>query len=162
MKFPLKDYQLQIPKKPHQGGFGAVRKFDIHTGIDLYCCPDQEVYAMEDGEVIDIIPFTGINAGSPWWNDTIAVLIKGKSGIILYGEIESSLKRGDLVKEGDIVGKVKTVLKKNKGLPMTMLHIELYSSYSGDAVIWELGESMPNGLLDPTPLLEQVLSSSKI
>lgn len=33
MTSPLKRY-----KPPHADGvFGAVRKYDIHTGIDLYC-----------------------------------------------------------------------------------------------------------------------------
>jgi murein DD-endopeptidase MepM/ murein hydrolase activator NlpD len=55
MTSPLKRY-----KTPHAGGvFGAVRKYDIHTGIDLYCELEDPVYAIEDGVVVNVCHFTG-------------------------------------------------------------------------------------------------------
>ncbi len=67
-----------------------------------------------------------------------AIMIEGESGVILYGETyEPSLKVGDKVSEGQQIGNVKRVLKKDKGLPMTMLHIELYEhGYRGDGEVW--------------------------
>jgi hypothetical protein len=93
----------------------------------------------------------------PWWNNTKAIAINGKSGVINYGEVvpHENLKVGDKVKEGDLIGWVATVLKKDKGkVPsITMLHIELYSEYNGDWCLWELDEEKPINLLDPTELL---------
>lgn len=60
MTSPLKRY-----KPPHAGGvFGAVRKYDIHTGIDLYCESGDHVYAIEDGIVVNVCHFTGPKVGS--------------------------------------------------------------------------------------------------
>ena len=142
----------------YQGDFGAVRKYDIHTGVDIYCDPDQLVVAVEDGKIISIENFTGENANppSPWWNDTKAVLIEGKSGVVVYGEIKplDSIRVGDKVKAGKILGKVITVLKKDKGTPMTMLHIELYKPGTKETLIWNLGEPQPENLLNPLEYLD--------
>lgn len=140
------------------GSFGAVRKFDIHCGYDCYCDEGQIVVAVEDGKIISIENFTGENANppSPWWNNTKAVLIEGASGVVVYGEINplSSIKVGEKVKAGKILGKVITVLKKDKGLPMAMLHIELYKSGTKETVIWNLGEPQPDNLLNPLIYLD--------
>ena len=42
--WPLKASPI-LPDEP--GLFGAVRKFDIHTGIDLYCEISTDVVAVE-------------------------------------------------------------------------------------------------------------------
>jgi hypothetical protein len=47
MTFPLKNYKYEIPTGNHFGAFGTTRKFDIHTGVDLYCNEGDEVFAME-------------------------------------------------------------------------------------------------------------------
>lgn len=142
---------------PHSGGlFGAVRKHDIHTGIDLYCHQYDDVFAIEDGIVINICPFTGEKAGSVWWNETDAILIKGKSGVILYGELQPLVKVGVNIKEGDLIGKILRVFKKDKGLPMDMLHLELYDSeYIGDGEIWNINQEMPKLLKDPNILINE-------
>jgi len=44
---PLNNYILPVDNS--QGLFGAIRKHDIHTGIDLYCEKHDIVYAIEDG-----------------------------------------------------------------------------------------------------------------
>lgn len=151
---PLIKYQLPEPNS--QGDFAVARKYDVHTGIDLYCDKGDQVYAIEKGTIVNICNFTGEKAGSPWWNDTMAVLVEGKSGVILYGEIDvdNDLFVGKLLFEGDGIGTIKTVLKKDKGLPMNMLHLELYErGYKGDGEIWQLGEIKPEMLLDPRILL---------
>lgn len=149
---PLKRFKL--PKS--QGEFGAVRKHDIHTGIDLYCNPGIPVFAIEAGIVVRTGPFTGVAANSPWWNDTQYVIIKGESGYILYGEIENIPETGTIIEEGSTIGNVVTVLKVNKGLPMTMLHLELYDD-DIEPVIWNPGELKPLNLLDPTFILTKEL-----
>ncbi len=139
---------------PEAGQFAAVRKFDVHTGVDLYCPEGTEVIACEECEVINIEDFTGPDAGSPWWHDTKAVLVKGSSGIICYGEVAPLVRVGDRVQAQDVVGTVKRVLKRDKGLPTSMLHIELYEPEGfTETVVWPLGKKKPAGLLDPSPRL---------
>jgi hypothetical protein len=157
--------KIQLPKKTEPGSFGFVRKHDIHTGVDLYCNLHEPVYAIESGIVISCGHFTGYQE-SPWWNDTDFILIQGKSGCILYGEIKISpyLFRaiGDEISEGTILGEVIPVLKKDKGLPMNMLHIELYDrSYTGSGEVWKLNQPQPIPLKDITPLLKREINRKK-
>lgn len=147
MKLPVKNFRMPND----EGQFMAVRKYDIHTGIDLYCREGSKVYAIEDGEVVAIENFTGELAGSPWWNNTQAVLMEGKHGVICYGEIEPlpTIALGTRIKEGEVIGKVLKVLKKNKGKPMSMLHLELYKHGTRKTVWWKHGEPQPEELLNP-------------
>jgi len=145
-----------------EGSFGAIRKHDIHTGVDLYADVGARVTAMESGTIVAIVPFTGIMAESPWWLDTQAIMVEGDSGVILYGEISPSedLKVGDFVFEGDFLGCVKRVLKKDKGKPVAMLHLECYSAGTKEPVWWRLDEPQPQNLKDPTSLIELCLEES--
>ena len=157
--FPIKNYNYQIPTGEDFGAFGVTRKFDMHTGVDVYCNAGDECVAIEDGVVIAVEFFTGPSVDMPWWNDTQAVAIKGKSGIINYGEVRAYVKVGQEIKEGDFIGWVIPVLKVDKGkVPSTsMLHLELYSEYNGEWVLWEVGAPQPSNLLDPTQLLQNAL-----
>jgi hypothetical protein len=154
--------QIHTFSSTPDGAFGRKRTHDIHTGVDLYCEPGAKVHAIECGEVVAILDFTGLNAESPWWNDTRAVMVEGNSGVFVYGEIKErdGLKVGDNVECGDVLGEVVTVLKKDKGNPMTMLHIELYEHKTRDVVWWKLDEKKPTALLDPTNILMEIKSKS--
>ena len=146
----------EIPTGTHPGAFGALRKHDIHTGIDLYAPEGDPVHAVESGVVLKIGNFTGYEAGSDWWNPTRYVLVKGISGVVCYGEVEENenLMPGDEVKKSQRIGTVKQVLKKDKGQPMSMLHLELYEQgFEGEPVWWKLNEQKPEPLRDPTKLL---------
>lgn len=145
-----------ISEIPTQGRFGGIRKYDTHTGVDLYCDDREPVYAMESGVVVNVVDFTGSNAASPWWEDTVAVLIEGHSGVILYGELYSGkISIGDAVIEGEFIGQVKRVLRNDKGLPMTMLHIELYDlGYRGSGEWWITDR--PDKLLNIESILKRV------
>jgi hypothetical protein len=145
-----------VPKEGEPGYFGAVRKFDIHTGIDLYCSPYQAVYAIESGVVVKMEDFTGEDAGSPWWNATKAVLVEGESGVIVYGEISpmEGMYVGERLEKGDFIGNVIPVLKKRKGdIPEHMLHLELMTHGSYTTLVWELDTPKPECLLNPERLL---------
>lgn len=167
METKMNDYakpiltQLVVPFGDHPGSFGSVRLHDVHTGIDLYCAPNEPVYAMEAGVVVAIEVFTGPNTNppSPWWHETWAILIEGESGVFLYGEISTSLGVGTLVKRGQYIGNVKTVLKKDKGKPMTMLHVEQYVPGVREGVWWKCNEDKPSTLLDPYPILSSIYDS---
>lgn len=155
-RWPLFEGPADLPGL--EGGFGFKRKHDIHTGVDLYTYPGMSVLAVEEGEIVAIEDFTGPKAGSPWWNDTQAVLIEGKSGVVCYGEIVTpkEMRVGDKVEREQYVGGVRTVLKEDKGKPMTMLHIELYTHGTRETVWWRHGEPKPANLLDP---MEHLMAS---
>ena len=156
--FPLDDWlEKEIPIAPHLGAFGAKRKHHWHEGIDLYTNPGAVVKAVEPGEVVSVGDFTG-GEMSPWWNDTKYVMVEGSSGVILYGEIEPALIIGSKINSGDIIGHVKTVLKKDKGRQMTMLHFELYEHGIREPVEWLPNTLRPKGLLNPTELLKWMLT----
>lgn len=156
MRFPFKISHLPIHGP---NAFGAIRKYDVHTGIDFFCEEGQEVVAMEDGVIVNICPFTGQKAFSPWWNETSIVLVESKMHVIGYGEIEpvNSLKIGQKIKEGDLLGNVLRVLKNDKGLPTTMLHLELYKKGTIEPVWWNLNSLQPNNLLNPTDILLKMM-----
>ena len=156
--WPLKNQHPLFPDEP--GRFGAKRKHDFHTGIDLYCELGQEVVAIEDGTVVTVEPFTGEKAESAWWNDTEAILVKGESGVINYAEVTPLVKEGDEVKAGQVIAVVDTaVLKSFKGRPMVMLHLELLSKDTNTSPWWIEGEQ-PKNILDPTPLLYDVCATT--
>lgn len=165
-----------LPVSGHPGSFGHRRKHDVHTGIDLYCVEGTLVFPVEPGSVVDIIPFTGPKAACPsfpdqsWWNDTSAVLVQGKSGLVVYGEIkpDPDLEIGQKV-WGQPLGTVIPVLPKGKERPdipghsRAMLHLELWSCQEDcNAVggIWKLTEPKPNGLQNPTRWLTRARPGS--
>lgn len=153
-KWPLPNVKPAVPEAPAPGAFGAVRKHDVHTGVDLYCDELELVTAVEPGLVYFVKHFTGARAGSPWWYPTMCVGVEGPSGVVVYGEVKPDVRPGDTVRAGDPIGTVQRVLKHDKGLPMSMLHLELYAHGTLDTVWWRLGEPQPKALLDPTPYLE--------
>lgn len=160
--FPLENYKYEIPVGNDLGAFGVIRKHDVHTGVDLYCQPGAVVHCIEDGVIVAVKPFTGEIAGFPWWNDTYAIAVKGKSGIVNYGEIQPlSFDIGEKVSQGTILGCVIPVLKEDKGkVPSTsMLHFELYNEYDGSWVEWSLNTEKPKNLENPTRLLFSLKST---
>ena len=159
------DEEVEIPVEDHVGAFGSVRRYDVHKGIDLYANVGDPVFAVEDGVVCLIRPFTGIKVDCPWWLDTDAVNISGMSGVVVYGEIEVNpeFKVGDEIKQDDFLGNVKRVLKKDKGRPTSMLHLALHSHGVQSNGEWKIGKEKPKGLLDPTIyLIEAMLNKNTI
>ncbi len=140
----------------HPGGFGTIRKNDIHTGIDFYCEPDTIVFSITDGYVVDIQRFTGASVGSPWWNETDCVIVRDlDDNYIVYGEINATCELGQIISKGDLIGTVIPVLKVDKGLPMTMLHLEYYDhTFDLNPVIWNLNSPKPDSLLNPIILFK--------
>lgn len=141
------------------GKFGAIRKHDVHTGLDLYCEEGANVSSTSDGIVIDVFQFTGEVVGSPWWNDTHAVVIRTGSQILVYGEINPFVVKGELVCKGQTLGRVTSVLRVNKGVtPTSMLHLEVWEERGYiKNFTWKKGEEKPDGLLDPISVLTKWL-----
>ncbi len=147
--------QTHLPLPPHPGAFGVPRKHHTHEGVDLYCPQGTPVFAVEAGTIVAVIPFTGARAEppSPWWRETEAVLVEGPSGVVVYGEIVPVVGRplGYKLERSEPVGYVVQVLTKDKGYPLSMLHLELHESGTRYAYDW-IAERPPS-LLDPTPFL---------
>lgn len=134
---------------------GAVRKHDIHTGLDFYCEQGDSVSCVRDGVVVDVFQFTGVAVGSPWWNDTFAVVVESGDRIFVYGEVTPSVSRGTQVVVGQLLGHVIPVLRVDKGnTPMSMLHLEVWEkAHYKKNCIWFRGHHKPDGLLDPMEVL---------
>lgn len=155
-----------LPLPSHLGAFGVKRRHHSHEGIDLYCDDGSYVKSVNNGIVLNIVSFTGASMDSPWWEDTMAVLVHTKDGIVVYGEITPAtyLKKGQEIKQGDFIGNVKKVLKEDKGRPMSMLHLELHKcniKYHAHCihplVEWLPNDPQPENLLDPTSFLLEAL-----
>jgi 8-oxo-dGTP pyrophosphatase MutT (NUDIX family) len=169
--WPLPGSDIEVPEeKGHPGAFGAIRKFDRHTGVDLYAPEGQEVVVLESGTVVAIEDlFTGGEdtpkdaRGEPIWLPTAAVLVEGNSGVLLYGEIkvDGVIKVGNTVEVGQKIGTVLRVLKpKPDGRPYnnpynspSMLHFERYVQGTTKSIVWNLDEPQPASLLDSTSVL---------
>lgn len=170
MKWPLRGWPLSLPPIDGPGDFGYGRAFYRHPGIDLYCPAGWLVQAMEPGVVVLVDHFTGPGSipTSPWWNDTWSVMIEGASGVLGYCELESFVRVGDEVKEGQPLGRVLPVLKRDKGNGTSMLHFEQYIAGTNEHAVWEnnpirengvlIQSDVPTGLLNPRPLLQRVMS----
>ena len=117
---------------------------------------------MQSGVIVNIGIFTGKEVNSDWWNTTWFVMIECEYGVINYGEImpKDGLYTGQEIKEGDLIGKVIPVLKKDKGRPMNMLHIELYEKGTSINIkSWCLDTPKPPHLKDPLVLLAPFLNN---
>lgn len=156
-------YDVYIPKYPHPGAFGTTRKNYNHTGVDIYCDYNHTVEAVESGVVVAIEQFTGSSVNTPWWYDTCHVTIKGKSGLVVYGELKPHpwVKVGATHTVGHCVGFVEQVIKNVPKNPPdnwkpNMLHIELLhpDTTNVTALDWPLNTSKQSYLLDPTPYLK--------
>lgn len=164
--FPLKNWKGEIPTGSHPGAFGARRKYDFHTGVDLYVPDNAPVFAVEYGTVVAIEDYTGPKAKSTWWLPTKAILVEGKTGVVCYGEVKPNyLEVGDKVEEEDLIAHVMPVLKDGKkredipGHSRFMLHFELYEHGTTESVWWLSNQDKPENLLDPTGLLLDSLKS---
>lgn len=83
-------------------------------------------------------------------------MIEGESDVINYGEISvmPGLRPGVTVSAGQPIGRLVTVLLKDKGRPRTMLHLERYKKGTEQPIKeWPLDCPQPGTLLNPTSLL---------
>ena len=170
-EFPLDNFN-GIPVGEHLGSFGVYRKFDRHNGVDLYCKEGEIVHAVEDGNVVCIEEFTGSNAGTPWWLNTMCVKVEGASGVVGYGEIlpNKNLYVGKFVKKNTEIGNVTPVLRPEKlrkdieGHSCSMLHMQIYqygTLHMPDD--WRLEDKeVPVGVIDPTQYLVNSCKVNKL
>lgn len=161
MKWPFRNLQPSLPFVGAVGDFAFRRSFYYHPGLDLYSPDLQPVQAMEAGKIVHIEHFTGATADppSPWWLDTMSIMIEGQSGVIGYCELIpfDHLKVGMEIFEGEPIALITPVLKRDKGNGTSMLHLEHYISGTKHHVTWKLDTPKPPELLNSRLLLEQLL-----
>ena len=119
-----------------QGHFGARRGSRTHQGLDLVAVPGEPVMSPVAGRFI--------RTGRPYANDSryrLAVIHgAGREWKIMYVEPLATLKAGDRVKAGQVIGTAQDNVAKY-GPPMTNhIHVEARTIVGAD-------------LLDPAPLL---------
>ena len=165
-------YSKNIPINGSSGSFWENRGDRYHCGIDTYAPFGSKVLSVDEGIVLETGIFTTPRVVK-YWNETKFILIKNQDGLICkYAELENILfKTKDIVKAGQLIGHIGTVLnveKKNFNSPkyiqkikkkktLSMLHFELYSSkpdksnkYLGGN--W-FGTNKPKKLLNPNNYL---------
>lgn len=161
MKWPFRNLQPKLPFVGAPGDFAFRRSFYYHEGVDLYCADLQPIQAMEAGEIVNIEHFTGTLADppSPWWMDTMSIMVEGNHGVIGYCEVapHNHLKVGMKIFEGEHIVVVVPVLKRDKGNGRTMCHIEHYVAGTKNHAIWLLDTPKPKELLNSRTLLEQLI-----
>lgn len=162
---PFRNTHFDVPVYPHPGAFKAKRTHEIHTGVDLYVEDGTAVFPIEEGKIVNIVAFTGEHAELPWWENTWAVLVSGRTGTIVYGEIKPNpdLKIGDKVTFRTMLGEVIPVIKnvKESTISRSMLHVELmnHDRTREAPMVGRTGhreDPFPHWVQDPTNLLIQV------
>lgn len=171
MWFPINTQKNRgIPINAHPGAFGCRRKYDFHTGIDLYGKPGDWVYAIDDGIVVSVDRFTGKRPDS-WWLPTDAIIVECANCNWVYGEIipNPKIRIGDRVRSGQLLGELTPVLPPEKlrlDIPkhsVTMLHLEKYDrTYEPEMgwAIWKDRLDRPKYLVDPTNDLIAILQKA--
>lgn len=97
--------------------FGTSRSGRTHAAIDISVSSGEgtPVYAMTDGVVMEYCP--------DFYFGTSSIGVKNTDGSVLrYCEISTTLRNGDTVTQGQLIGK----LIPNSDTDSSMLHLELY------------------------------------
>jgi len=165
----------RIPRKGEPGSFWEDRGDRYHCGVDLYAPENTEVVSVEGG----IVTETGLMTSPellPYWNPTYYVIIEHEKGLFCkYGELACfSVKKGDKLEPGSLIGHVGMVLnsdKIDKSCPLyiqklknknpSMLHFEVWKNEPITAHRHYLGgnwfaDEKPKNLVDPVEYLESI------
>lgn len=161
---PLPDCFWSLPLgKYSSGGFGAQRKFSLHTGIDLMCEHMQPLAAVEDGQVVSIENFSKSKNKSNWLNETRVIMIEGSTGVVTYCNVleNPELTVGNQVLAGEIIGNVVRINKNRKTHDICMLHLELYKHNTKKRVTWNPNYPKPPQLLNPHQFLLEIITDNQ-
>lgn len=168
-----KSKPARIPQKGEPGSFWENRGDRYHCGVDLYAPENTEVVSVEGGIVAETGLMTSPEILS-YWNPTYYVIIEHNKGLFCkYGELSSfTIKKGDEIEPGNLIGHVGTVLNSEKidsSCPLyiqrlknknpSMLHFEVWENEPIAAHRNYLGgnwfaEEMPENLRDPAGCLK--------
>ncbi len=162
---PLPDCAWSLPcGKYYPAAFGARRKYNLHTGIDLFCENMQPLASVEAGKIVSIGDFSNQKDKSPWLNRTRVILIEGQTGVVAYCNVieKPGLRVGRAVTAGEIIGNVIRINKKRRKNDICMLHLELYKPGTRKRVIWSYNFPKPPQLLDPGKYLLGIITDNQV
>ena len=165
-------YSKKIPIKGTPGSFWEDRGDRRHCGIDIYAPKGSDVLSIDTGKVIDVGVFTSPKMTS-YWNLTKYIVIQTQKDLFYkYAELEDvTVNVGQIVKPGQIIGHVGTVLKLNKisnkepkyikvikkNKNDSMLHFEVLKSIQKNTPNYKGGNwfscTRPDNFFDPSPYL---------
>lgn len=178
MKYwPVPDsYRKTVPRAGDPGSFWEDRGDRNHCGIDIYAPGKSAVLAFDHGTIAHVGIFTSPR-DIPYWNVTQFILLRHENGLVVnYAELDEVLVgKGDIVRPGDVIGRVGSVLNSHKitntspcyiqtlkqNGHLSMLHFELYQGMPPPPRDYLGGNSFkpsrPRNLLDPTALLDDLI-----
>lgn len=118
---PLAKMKLRGDDPTGHGHYGAPRGSRKHKGLDLVARPGTKVFAPITGYVSKV--------GYPYANDLTFRYIEITSGgmyrVRLF-YVEPSVKKGDIVAAGDVIGKVQDIASRWNPAMKNHLHLEVY------------------------------------
>ncbi|MBN2065532.1 MAG: M23 family metallopeptidase [Candidatus Thermoplasmatota archaeon] len=170
-----KSHSRYLPCDGESGSFWEQRQDRFHCGVDIYAPQKSDIISIADGTVVDLGIFTSPSQVR-YWNTTYYLVIANNGGTFFrYAELDDvAVEKGTAIQAGDFLGSVGQVLhikKIDDTCPLyirqlkekkhtSMLHIEwhdrpLFPSKTYLGGNW-FGTRKPEGLLDPTSLLESI------
>lgn len=181
MKFwPLPNsFENLLPKRNNKGAFWEDRGDRFNAGVDIYAPDNSEVYAVEQGIVIDIDVFTSSDIS--YLSNTKYVIIKSPEKInYKYCEVSDiKVKIGDKIEPGQHIANIKSIINQNNIDDETpffikelvyeelfaKLHLEMYKAPFTEIRPYELGnylgETKPSSIIDPNVYFMGIKNSSK-
>jgi murein DD-endopeptidase MepM/ murein hydrolase activator NlpD len=84
----------------------------IHLGDDFVSYEKINVYAITDGEVLDSREISGFGGLNPAILGG-AIFIKHNNIVALYGHVNREVNKGDIVKQGQIIGSIRDFTNKD-------------------------------------------------
>ncbi len=96
----------------------TLKQYEAHLGMDFTAVANSNVYAVLDGKITDIY--------SDYLEGTVIVISHDNNLKSVYGSLSEdvTLKVGDIVKKGDVIGKIGTTMA-SETLQGNHLHFEL-------------------------------------
>lgn len=173
-------YSDTLPTEGDRGSYWEDRHIGFNCGVDIFCPPDSDVLVIESGIVLNISQYTERNDSS-CFESTLQCVIKCNTVMYKYSFLnEISVKLGQKVEKGDILGKCKLTVIKERIKPTdpfylrdiahsgqtTYIHLEIFKSPIMEIRPYEygnfLGEQKPLSLINPNLYLSGLNKKSQI
>jgi hypothetical protein len=152
------DLRWSVPVgRQADGGFGSKMKLGLSTGVRLGCQQGALISPVEPGVITRVItrgrrPPRGRRAKARGDKYRNLVMIEGRSGTVVYGNVQTVLQPGEWVTPEDtILGEVTS----------PCLWIELYAPGVTEQCWWGFRRPKPEKLFDPTTNLLGLLITTR-
>lgn len=107
---------------------------DYVAGLEIYAKEGTNVYAMDTGEVVDVV-LTPNNKGTYGCRIIIKSTYNNKNYYFTYAHLKKGsilVKKGDLVLKGDVIAKVGKTSSINKNLNKSLLYVGMTYEYNNE------------------------------